>query len=175
MAARLRGPSEHSLQVAVNRMLQLVLDPERTWYSALDHAAKLSPRYGADRKKRGVRAGMPDFIVMTERLPLGATSMYPAMFGIELKIKKGKLSPSQIEVRDAWQRVGNPIYVARSLEEVQEILDFCRVPMLRRMTFFGGGHERAQRPAATRHPRPQRRGEPKGAVPLVLRHQAQKD
>ena len=30
--------SEHALQVAVAHMLQVVLDPERTWWSAIDHA-----------------------------------------------------------------------------------------------------------------------------------------
>lgn len=130
---------EHGLQVAVARMLELCLDPERTWWSGLDHAAKLSPRYGADRKRRGVKPGLPDFIVMP-RIPYSSQflvrSPLHALIGIELKTKKGRLSPSQIAVSNAWTLMGHSIYVARSLKEVQEVLDHCRVPMRRRMTVF---------------------------------------
>jgi hypothetical protein len=161
--------NEHALQVAVAHMLQLVLDPERTWWSAIDHAAKLSPRYGADRKRRGVKPGMPDFIVM-------ANHFVPAVIvGIELKYAKGKLSPAQIEVRDSWQLMGHMIYVARSLEEVQEILEHCHVPMLRRMNFLGGGYDRAERPAPARHHRARRPRKSKNHLPLVLADAAQKN
>lgn len=119
--------SEHALQVAVAHMLQIVLDPERTWWSGIDHAAKLSARYGGDRKRRGIRPGLPDFIIMPQNMPV---------LGIELKTNKGKLSPPQIETAVAWIHMGHNIHVARSLEEVQEILEFCHVPMRRRMVFF---------------------------------------
>jgi hypothetical protein len=63
--------------------------------------------------------------------------------------------------------MGHAIHVARSLEEVQEILEFCRVPMLRRMNFLGGGHEHPGRAARPRHQRAQRQRKSKAVVPLV--------
>jgi len=154
--------SEHALQVAVAHMLQLVLDPERTWWSAVDHGAgKLSKTAAGMMKARGVKRGLPDFIVM-------AYACAPSMIGIELKTEKGQLSDHQRAVGDAWRSMGFPVYVARSLEEVQEVLEHVRFPLLRRMNFLGGGHERRQRPAPARHPRSRGRRKPKGDLPVVL-------
>jgi hypothetical protein len=114
---------EHGLQVGVVRLLQLVLDPDRTWWSAIDHAAHLSARYGADRKRRGVKRGLPDILILT------AT----AVVGIELKAKKGRITPEQLEVATEWRRLGLFYEVARSLREVQDILECYGVPMTRRM------------------------------------------
>jgi len=157
-------------------MLQIVLDPERTWWSAIDHGAgKLSKRAGGMMKARGVKRGLPDFILMAQgkrskEIGLGF------VLGLELKVGKGTLSPDQIEVRIAWLAMGHGYYVARSLEEVQEILEHCHVPMRRRMVFFpkqgspydGGAHEPARRSVAARHPRARRQRKPKGDLPVVL-------
>lgn len=158
--------SEHALQVAVAHMLQLVLDPDRTWWTAIDHAAKLSARYGGERKKRGVKRGLPDIMLMIK----GTNAPLADVIGIELKTDKGRLSPAQIEVGTAWMKMGHAVYVARSLEEVQEILDHLHVPMRSRMKFFGGTHgQPAQRSVASRHPRARHQRKPKGDVPLVQR------
>jgi hypothetical protein len=155
--------SEHALQVAVVHMLQVVLDPERTWWSAIDHAAKLSKRYGGERKRRGVKAGLPDFILMW---------MDDNLIGIELKTAKGTVSPAQSDVATSWTLMGFGVFVARSLEEVQEILEFCRVPMRTRMKFLGGVDGRTPRAAPPRHPRAKRQRKSKSAVPVVLRRSA---
>jgi|SRR5215468_9580948 len=161
---------EHNLQVAVAHMLQVVLDPERTWWSALDHAAKLSPRYGGERKRRGVKPGLPDFMIM-----FGGNGQ---IIGIELKTDKGRLTPDQTQVSIDWGSFGNPIYVARSLEEVQEILEHCRIPLRTRMTIFPQlkvPHEYRCQVATSRHSRPGRRRKPKNHLPLVLADAAQKN
>jgi hypothetical protein len=121
---------EHSLQVSVAHMLELVLEPGITWWSALDHAAQVSPRYGAERKRRGVKRGLPDFIVMAKGMNV---------IGLELKTDKGRLSPDQVLVHTAWAVMGHDVYVVRSLEDVQEILLACDVPMRRRMNLFSKG------------------------------------
>jgi hypothetical protein len=170
--------SEHALQVSVAHMLQLVLDPGRTWWSAIDHGAgKLSKRSAGMMKARGVRAGMPDFLILVK--DPGARGC-PMPLGIELKYDRGRLSPAQVEVADAWSRMGEhvgqcAIYVARSLEEVQEILEHCNVPMLRRMNFLGGGYERSERSAPPRHRRPRQTRKSKNHLPLVLANAAQKN
>lgn len=161
--------SEHALQVAVAHMLQLVLDPERTWWSAIDHGVgKLGKRAAGMMKARGVKPGLPDFVILVPG-PEGSIPL-----GIELKINKGKLSPAQVELHEAWTRMGVRIFVARSLEEVQEILEFCRVPMRRRMTIFGAAHDHPGRAARPRYPRAKRRRKPKDPVPLVLANATEK-
>jgi hypothetical protein len=163
---------EHSLQIAVAHMLELVLEPELTWWTAIDHAAQLSARYGADRKRRGVKRGLPDFLLLY-REPLQAMAN---VMGLELKANKGRLSPEQKEVGGAWLAMGHGVYVARSLEDVQKILDHCRVPMRRRMTLFmGGADDRPRRPAPPRHQGARRRRKPKDNVPMVLSRAAQKN
>jgi len=145
-------------------MLEVVLDPAKTRWSSIDHAAQLSARYGADRKRRGVKRGIPDIILMAQgRQPVAL------VIGIELKVGKGSLSPEQKEVRDAWIAMGHQHYVARSLPEVHEILDHCHVPLRRRMTFVGGERESkpALRSAPTRNRRPSNRGRPASPVPVV--------
>ena len=123
---------EHALQVAVAHMLHVVLDPQRTWFSAVDHGVgKLSKMTAGLMKARGVKRGLPDFIIMARSFP-----EEPIVLGLELKTDKGKLSSAQIEVKDEWLSMGHGIYVARSLEEVQEILEHCRIPMRTRMKFL---------------------------------------
>jgi hypothetical protein len=113
-----------------------------------------------------VKRGLPDFIILANR-----PGFYGSALGIELKSDKGRLSPEQREVCAAWDRMGLGIHVARSLEDVQEILETCGVPMRRRMNLFakGASHEPAVRPQTPRHKRPPRRRRPAGALPVVLR------
>src|SRR5215468_2540906 len=123
---------EHALQVAVAHMLHVVLDPERTWWSAIDHGAgKLSKASAGMMKARGVKPGLPDFIVMWMSHHLSGE-----MIGIELKTDHGRLSASQEEIAERWGGLGFSVYVARSLEEVQEILEFMHIPTRTRMTIF---------------------------------------
>jgi hypothetical protein len=149
-------------------MLQIVLDPERTWWSAIDHGAgKLSKRAAGMMKARGVKRGIPDVIIMFAD---GLTD-HAHLIGIELKFGKGRRSEVQEDVAATWAIFGNAVFVARSLEEVQEILEFCHVPMRRRMTIFGGSHEgiAPRRPASPRHRRARHPRQSKGALPVVQR------
>jgi len=172
---------EHNLQVAVAHMLQIVLDPERTWWSAIDHGAgKMSKHAAGMMKARGVKRRIPDIIIMSEFPP---PHMH-RIIAIELKTNGGKLSPAQQEVIEAWHRLGTvSVFVARSLEEVQEILEHCHVPLRRRLVFFpkqgspydGGDNEPAQRPASARHRRARCSRKSKNHLPLVLADAAQKN
>jgi hypothetical protein len=157
---------EHSLQIAVAHMLDVVLDPKRTWWTAIDHGVgKLGFKEAGIRKARGVKPGIPDIVIMARDFPY-----QPIVIGIELKAGRGDLSEAQIEVRDEWLSMGHGVYVARSLEEVQDILVRAKIPMRRRMNFFskGANDERASRPAPPGHRRASRRRKPKGYLPLVL-------
>jgi hypothetical protein len=154
---------EHALQIAVAHMLQLVLDPERTWWSAIDHGVgKLGVVEATQRKKRGVKPGLPDIMLLVY-------GSWPCLIGIELKAGKGMATEAQRSVAMAWRNMGHRYEIARSLEEVQDILARHRVPTLRRMTFFsGGGHECHKRPAKTWHRSEGRGRKSKGHLSLVL-------
>ena len=167
---------EHSLQIAVAHMLQVVLDPDKTWWTSIDHGVgKLGVVEAVNRKKRGVRAGLPDIILMIKIMRLGTRPMLPIIIGIELKSAKGAATEAQRTVAIAWRAMGHSYELARSLEDVHDILVRNNVPMLRRMvTFFkGGGNERPERPAKTWHQRPKRRRKSKGHLSVVLARKAQ--
>jgi hypothetical protein len=154
--------SEHSLQIAVNHMLTLVLEPALTWFSAIDHGVgRLGGAEAGIRKRRGVKPGIPDLIILWR----GGN-----MLGIELKSGKGYLSPEQVLVHTVWGVLGFNVHVVRSLEQMQEILEAYGVPMRRRLNLFPKGvrhHEPAVRPTPPRHKRPARGRKPKDAVPVV--------
>jgi hypothetical protein len=150
--------SEHALQVAVAHLLTVCLDPEKTWWSAIDHGAgKMAKRAAGMMRARGVKRGLPDFIVLSRE----------RMTAIELKADKGKLSPPQVELAVKWSALGFPVYVARSLEEVQEILEFRRIPMRNRMVFLGGANGRDGRAAPPRHRRARPARKSKNRLPVV--------
>ena len=151
--------SEHRLQIACHHMLTVVLDPARTWYSALDHGAGwMTPASAGLRKARGVKRGLPDFIILFKS----------GLLGIELKSDKGRLSPEQVETAEAWMALGHHIAVARSLEDVQEILLAWNIPMRTRMNFLGGGSNgRAARTTQPRDRGPRRAGRAASPLPAV--------
>jgi len=150
--------SEHALQVAVARMLAIVLDPEKTWWSGIDHGAgKMTPASAGLRRARGVKRGLPDIIILFNS----------GLLGIELKSDKGRLSPEQIEAGNYWISLGHDIVVARSLEDVQEILLAWNIPMRTRMTFMGGGNGRAARTTQPRDRGPRRSGRAASRLSLV--------
>jgi len=157
---------EQALHLAVAHMLDVVLDPDRTWWTSIDHGVgKLGWKEAGIRRARGVKPGIPDIILMPQDTPL---------IGIELKSATGYASEPQRLVAKAWLAMGHRCEMARSLEDVQDILDRYDVPVLRRMNFLGGGYERPERPAPSRHRRPKRQRKPKGHLPVVLPRAAQK-
>lgn len=171
---------EHALQVAVAHMLQVVLDPDKTWWTSIDHGVgRLGPAEAGIRKARGVKAGLPDILILYKPPPRRVSPGRVAMndirvLGIELKAGKGELSDAQWDVATAWTDLGGAlIHVARSLEEVQSILLVRGVPIRTRMNFLGGGYDRSERPATTWHQRPKHRRKPKGGLPVVLARKAQ--
>ena len=171
-----RRHPEHALQVSVAHMLSIVLDPEHTWWSAIDHGVgRLGKAEAGVRKARGVKRGLPDFIIMCQPVPNQWAKHL--IIGIELKVGSGKQTPDQLLVADIWRRMGHGIYVARSLEHVQQILEYCEVPMRSRMRLFprGAYHEPPLGLATARHQRTRRRRKSEDHLPLVLADAAQKN
>lgn len=111
--------TEHALQIKIAEYLGWVLHPPVYW-TGIDHAAKVSPRYGADRKKRGIKRGIADFLIIAPG---------PNVLWLEVKREKGgSLTPEQKDFAVAMHGVKAWCVLVRSVEEVGKALDYIRVP-----------------------------------------------
>jgi hypothetical protein len=81
---------EWSQQALLARMLEKWIDPATTFWTATDPVTS-SPLAGFMRKKRGVKAGVPDTLIWHRRRSVA----------IELKGRGGRCSPVQRAVREA--------------------------------------------------------------------------
>lgn len=122
--------TEHQLQVAVARYLDVALRAP-TWWTSIDHGAGKMARASAGlRKARGVKAGVPDILVFH---PTGhhasGVMRITRVIGIELKAERGELSKAQWGVRDALEETGVSYYIARSVDDVEAILRPLGIPL----------------------------------------------
>lgn len=125
-ASKLPAISEHSLQKTVVDYLSSVLKPP-VWWSAIDHAGKLGPRQAAARKRRGVKRGIADILIVWKD-----NHGYTHNLWLELKRPGGgSLSPEQKDFALAMGWCGTWVRVCRSIGEVEASLDHARVPRLR--------------------------------------------
>jgi hypothetical protein len=85
--------TEYELHKAVVKYLNICGRPDILWFHP-ENARKCTPRQGAMRKAIGVKAGVPDFVLIIDGDPVF----------LELKSAKGKLSKEQQVFRDkAWK------------------------------------------------------------------------
>lgn len=118
--------SEHALQKTVVAHLYNVLH-EPVYFTAIDHAAKLSPRQAAARKARGVKRGLGDFLIIWQ-------DSYGHTHNLWLELKRpggGSLSPEQKDFAVQMGRCGSYVIVCRSIEDVERALALVNVPRLR--------------------------------------------
>lgn len=78
------------------------------WGDAMQRA-----RYGANRKRSGVVAGVPDCFCA---LPGGR------VLWLEFKAEGGRLSPAQKVMHEGMGRLGHSVFVVRSIEDCREVL-----------------------------------------------------
>lgn len=113
-----RQPTEAQLHLAVAQYLDAVLLPP-TWWSTIPLGGGGRIR-GAQLKARGVKAGIPDILILHEG----------RLYGLELKVGYGKQSLIQLsterEMLDAGMAGSG---VAKSIDQVSYLLDFVfRIP-----------------------------------------------
>ncbi len=108
--------TEHDLHKAVAAYLRLALRAPVFWTSIDAGAGKLSPASAGKAKARGVKAGLPDILVFVPRI--GSS----IVIGIELKSPIGRLSTVQKDTQGEMMLASVRCRVARSIEDVQEIL-----------------------------------------------------
>ena len=115
MAKRLQP--EWDLQKAAAEYLAIAL-PSDAYWSAIDHAGKMTPAAGRMRKMRGVKAGIADVMIVWRGITLW----------IELKAGSS-VSPSQKSFADAVIRNGHAWSVARSLDDIAFACAVNRIPL----------------------------------------------
>lgn len=112
---------EERLHRAVADYLRVVLDPSVVW-STFPSGGGGRVR-GAKLKAMGLRAGMPDIMIWW-LAPSGAA----LCLGIELKAGKNGMTAAQRETFLSLEGVGCPVHVARSIDDVRDVLRAWGVP-----------------------------------------------
>ncbi len=112
---------EFAEQVLLVETLQELLDPAFAFFSALENRPR-SAWSGLRQKQRGVRAGLPDLMIIVS---------WKAPVFIEMKSKRGVPSPVQRRVFANLTAMGADVYVARSAAAALEALRQSNVPFRR--------------------------------------------
>lgn len=121
-ASVIRNPdaSEHAIQCAVSRFLDLALDdlPGALWF-AIPNGGKRHKSVAVRLKAEGVKAGVYDIYIL-----------YTAQtYFIEMKTKKGTRSKEQKEFAEKAIAAGAICTVCRSVEEVEAFLRANKIPL----------------------------------------------
>jgi hypothetical protein len=143
---------EWKAQKADNAFLSKAL-PLDACYTAIDHARKMSAQLGKMRRDRGVKPGIPDWLIVWHGITLW----------IERK-EGAAVSDNQETFRDQLIRNGHHWRLARSIEEIELACRDVGIPL--RAT-FGDIHERVQDQQARLGVRKKRRrvGKPRAGAP----------
>lgn len=109
---------EQALQVSVAAFLDRAI-PDLFWFHVPNSSGNRGARLGGILKAMGVKAGVPDIIVLLPNARVGF---------LELKAGRGGLSPAQAEFKSYAQERGYPWALIRSLEDVEETLGGWLLP-----------------------------------------------
>ena len=115
---------EHSLQRAAVDYLSAAIAPpgicrDGSMWHAVDHANARDARAGAERKGRGVVAGIADLLLIRGG----------RLHGIELKAGRGKQSRAQVDYMYALIAAGGTYAVVRDLADLEFALRSWGVPL----------------------------------------------
>jgi hypothetical protein len=143
-------------QIKLAALLDTWLDPACTFWTATDPVAPTAMS-GFLRKRRGVKPGVPDVLVIFRKKPIF----------VELKSRQGLCSPSQRTAREAILRAGAQWWVARSANAAMWSLARSGV-RFRTRTRDDGTTERWRQPRLARWEVPRRDpAEPRPNAPDV--------
>lgn len=110
--------SETDLHRAAATYLTVVLPPT-VWWSTIGHGGfKLDVRTAARLKSMGLKAGVPDLMLVYDGRAYFA----------ELKAPKGKLSPAQLDTHEKLLRAGAAPHVCRSVDDLRLSLQQWGIP-----------------------------------------------
>jgi hypothetical protein len=111
-----RQRPEDALHQQIAEFLRLALPPE-VWWSTFPSGGGGAAR-GGKLKAMGLRAGVPDLLVLHEG----------RLFGIELKSAKGDVSAEQIDCHRDMVLAGARVAVCRSVDDVGFWLEKWGIP-----------------------------------------------
>lgn len=114
------APVQHEWkgQETVAAFLDLAL-PEDAWWTSIDTGSARSRAVGGLRKKRGIKPGTPDTLIVWNGITLW----------VELKHKYGKLSAVQQAVRLRLLANGHNYALARTLDDVIDACTTAGIPL----------------------------------------------
>jgi len=110
--------SESDLHVTIAELLDWILVPPAFYTTFPAGWGKLKGQTASRLKKSGLKAGMPDILVFYRGRAMG----------MELKVTGAVPSSVQRVTCAQLQAAGVPVYVCRSIADVIEALNRCRVP-----------------------------------------------
>jgi len=112
--------AEESLQRTVADWLAWCVPapPDGPWWTAVNPVPAKSRAAAGVSKAMGLKAGTPDIVMCWKG----------RLVGIELKARRGRPSPAQLETHDAITLAGGVVATCRSLDEVAAFLDTLDVP-----------------------------------------------
>lgn len=109
---------EWDFQTTVAEFLDLALPAEAFW-SSVDMGPARSKAVGGLRKARGLRSGIPDLIIVYQRITVW----------VECKTSTGTLSQAQKNVRLALLANGHHWALARTLDDVTQACAAVGIPL----------------------------------------------
>lgn len=110
--------TEHKLQIALNAFLRLAL-PADAFLTSIDHARKQSAEAGMFQKMRGIRAGIPDMVIVYRGVA----------HWLEIKTDMGVVSPAQKIVHEEIVRAGGRVAVVHSVTDVESVCRYWGIPL----------------------------------------------
>ena len=113
-----RAQPEEQLQMVVVEYLSQALEGNSTFF-AVPNGGKRNFREAQRLKAAGVRAGVPDMIVINDGRAIG----------IELKVGKNKPTEVQLAFHEQLKHARVPVSVCRSVDEVEAALRAAGVPL----------------------------------------------
>lgn len=113
-----RKHEEASLQVTVMQNLDLLLPADAVAFHVPNGGSR-NAREAANLKRQGVRAGVPDILIVHDG----------RVHGLELKSAKGTISDSQQTMFPRLRAAGMRIEVARTLKDVLRLVREMGVPI----------------------------------------------
>lgn len=120
----IRQSPEYVLHCLVSNLLNTILNSEWTCWSSVENSNHTGGTLGmikqAKDKRKGVKKGFPDIIIMYSGTCLC----------IELKAGKNTTTDIQDAFHDRIRQSGNNVEVARSIDDVLMLLRKHKVPLL---------------------------------------------
>lgn len=125
--------SEHVLQMAVAEFLDRALPPDAFWTS-IDSAGR-GARDGAKMKRRGVKRGTADIVIMgLSWAKEGSADVTRPTIWLELKSATGRQTAQQKAFQEACAWAGDVYALCHTVEEVQFVLDEYGIPLRCRLS-----------------------------------------